>query len=221
MHPQNYGFRTIVLLDAGHGGIDAHGNYTTPAVNGKRFDHKDPTLNFHGIAGNSVFYEGVSNRRFARVLARYLMQMGIAVVPVYNDVIDTSLSDRTNRANAIHRAYGNSIFVSLHSNAGGGRGWEVYTTNGITQSDGLAAAISKETANICASRGYPMRGNANSVVGHKEADFAVLRNTVMPAVLLETLFFDNLQEAKDLDNTAIIEGFCAAYARGIAAFIGQ
>lgn len=216
----NFGTRTLVLLDAGHGGLDADMRYTTPPTTGKRFDHKDKSLNFHGIPGNSEFLEGVSNRRFARVLSRYLMAMGIPVLPVYHDVLDSGRRARADAANVLHRANGgNSIFISLHSNAGQGRGWEIFTTEGITRSDQLAQCIAESTAPMLQNAGYPMRGNTRGIRGHKEEDWDVLRLTAMPAVLIETLFFDTLDEAIALDQLPTIEAFCTAYANGIARFI--
>ncbi len=222
MYPTNYGTRTLVLIDAGHGGLNAALQYTTPPVNGKRFDHEDRSLNFHGIDGNSVFYEGVSNRRFARVLGRTLMGMGVPVLPVYDDVLDTTLRARSDRANALHRAYGgNTIFVSLHSNAGKGSGWEIFTTKGITRADKLAECIAESSRPMLQNNGYPMRGKAHGIAGKKEEDWAVLAGTIMPAVLIETLFFDNQKEAKELNNLLVIEEFCRAYAQGIWQYISN
>lgn len=224
MNRPNYNFpsQNLVLLDAGHGGLDAQLNYTTAPRNGKRFDHKDKSLNFHGITGNSVFYEGVSNRFFARVLSQKLMQLGVPVLPVYHDHLDTSLDNRTTLANAYHRAHQRVILVSLHSNAASAgslaEGWEIYTSVGTTQSDALATNIAKFTHGTLKKYGCKVRGSRG---GLREKDFHMVVKSAMPAVLIETLFFDNLREAKLLDSLGFVNDMCEAYANGILAFLQE
>jgi N-acetylmuramoyl-L-alanine amidase len=217
-YPRNYGTRTLVLIDAGHGGLNAVGEYTTPPTTGKRFDHKDKSLCFHGIAQNSVFYEGVSNRIFARQFARELQALNIPCLPIFDDVADTALSARTNLANALHTAYNrNTLLVSLHSNAsskGAARGWEIYTSAGQTRSDALAAHIQSATLPLMQTQSIQNRGT-------REANFHMLTASAMPAVLIETLFFDNLQDALLLNNTTLISEFCKAYAQGVARFLAS
>jgi N-acetylmuramoyl-L-alanine amidase len=215
MSRPNYNFPSsnLVLLDAGHGGLDAQGKYTTDPRNGKWFDHKDKSLNFHGIAGNSVFYEGVSNRFFARALSQQLMQLGVPVLPVYHDHLDTSLSNRAALANAYHKLHQRAILVSLHSNATqGAHGWEIHTTRGTTQADPLAKSIENHSAGVLQK--YTLRNR-----GQKENNFTILATTNMPSVLIESLFFDNLREAKLLDMPAFVTELSAAYANGILAFL--
>lgn len=224
MSRPNYNFPSpnLILLDAGHGGLDAQLNYTTPPVNGKRFDHKDKALNFHGIAGNSVFYEGVSNRFFARALSQKLMQLGVPVLPVYHDHIDTSLDNRTSLANAYHKLHQRAVLVSLHSNAAAAgslaEGWEIYTSVGTTQSDAMATSIAKFTHGALKKYGCKIRGERG---GLREKDFHMVSKSTMPAVLIETLFFDNLHEAQLLDKPQFVADMAGAYANGIIAFLQE
>ncbi len=52
--------------------------------------------------------------------------------------------------------------------------------------------------------------------GKKRADFVVLRNTNMPAVLLENLFVDNQKDAAKLKDAAFLDGLAGAIAEGMA-----
>lgn len=51
--------------------------------------------------------------------------------------------------------------------------------------------------------------------GQKTANFAVLRETEMPAVLTESLFIDHSQDAKLLKNRSTIEAIVAGHREGI------
>lgn len=203
---------TVVVIDAGHGGLDANGKYTTPAINGKFFDHKDKSLSFHGIAGNSVFYEGVFNRIMARKLAYDLAALGIQSVNCYNDVTDTPLSRRVALSNNIHRLYLNTIVASLHANAGGGSGAEIFTSVGLTSSDKLAKSVELELRPTLSVYGRPNRGT-------KEANYTMVKDTAAPAILIEYDFFDTLQGAKLLNNVAYQNALSSATAQGIYKYL--
>lgn len=149
-----------VMLDAGHGGLDARGRYTTDPKTGKFFDHKDKALAFHGIPNNSVFYEGVFNRILANKTRFALAKRRISAMNVYHSVSDNSLQSRTDLANAVHSATrGQTIYFSLHSNASKARGWEIFTSAGQTRSDRLATIIGQKVAPIFAKYGLPQRSD--------------------------------------------------------------
>lgn len=122
-----------------------------------------------------------------------------------------SLSFRSDDANQ----WGAAIFVSVHINAGGGTGFESYRyigTAGETQR--LHNSIHSNTLS-------DMRGGGSiRDRGTKTADFAVLRQTRMPAVLTENLFIDTQQDANLLGNPEFRYRAARGHARGIAAFFG-
>jgi N-acetylmuramoyl-L-alanine amidase len=55
----------------------------------------------------------------------------------------------------------------------------------------------------------------------KEARFYVLTRTVMPAVLIEHLFFDNYQDARLLMDPETVDRFAEAQVRTIIDFINN
>jgi N-acetylmuramoyl-L-alanine amidase len=106
-----------------------------------------------------------------------------------------SLSERAAFANQA----GADLFVSIHVNAGGGTGYESHVHPAAPQGEiSIARSIHTALADFYAQKGFPDRGL-------KRSDFAVLRETKMPAVLLENLFIDNPKDAAFLrDNLPAI-----------------
>jgi N-acetylmuramoyl-L-alanine amidase len=200
-----------VYLDAGHSGLDKAGKYLTP---GKRFKHVKGV--FHG---NGYFYEGVWNRTLTNLVARKLSQLSIPHIIVSHDYLDTSLEERVDRANWYHRNYKSGIFISNHANASAShlaRGFEVYTSRGRTKADPLADLHWNNVNELLGKPGtIQMRSDKSDGDLDREAGFYVLRQTVMPAMLVEHLFFDNYLDALLLMNDDVIDKFAEAQVRTI------
>lgn len=205
--------KLIIYLDAGHGGIDAADRYTTAPS--KMFAHASG--DFHK---GSTFYEGVSNRVFAALVTDALEAQGFIVIPCFDAVADTSLTSRTTIANRhLNRAYKQDkniagLFISLHSDAHNGtaRGFTCYSAENARTSALASAAISE------ALKSTLVRSFSVTARTPKQKNFSVLRNTVMPAVLVENLFFDNLQDATLLMRADYQKAFALALADGVATY---
>lgn len=116
-----------------------------------------------------------------------------------------SLSDRAAIANKL----GADLFVSIHVNAGGGTGFESFIYNSaLAQTELIREKIHKLIAAFYASQGLSDRGM-------KRANFAVLRQTVMPSVLLENLFIDNQKDASKLNDAGFRKGIAATVSDSI------
>jgi len=172
------------LLDAGHGGLTKDGKYTTGPA--KMFTFPD------GV----TVYEGVINRKIADLVYNALESKQIDFALVYDDVEDTPLSQRTMTADNVYRKDKRAVYLSVHSNAGGGSGFEIFTSPGQTKSDKIANIFCE----IYQKRfpGFPFRADKSDGDADKEADFYVLRKTDCPALLVENLFFDNRTDANFL-----------------------
>lgn len=188
-----------IYIDAGHGGINSKGHYTTS--NGKLYNH----LSF-------VFYEGYWNRIYVDEFIK--QSAGIFnVVKVYNDVTDTSLKNRVSIANTYNDLIKptQSIYLSFHSNAfnGKARGWSIFTSKGVTKSDYYANHIIKGMESLLAKyNNFSIRNYINKELQRDyEENFYVLKNTKIPAVLIENLFFDNLEDANLIMNTQFIKDY--------------
>lgn len=169
----NYHF----LLDAGHGGI-VNGQYVTA---GKR----SPLW----PDGRQLF-EGVSNRMIVRRIFQLCQNAGISCTILVPEEQDISLGERVRRANAI-ASKTPSIFISVHSNAGGGTGWEIFTTPGLTNSDKVATIMFNSARKFLPT--FKMRVDFSDGDPDQEALFYVIKNTICPAVLTENLFMDTLK----------------------------
>lgn len=105
--------------------------------------------------------------------------------------LGASLRERCDYANGI----GAMAFISIHANAAESKaahGFEVFTSPGETGADFIASSIFTHI-----HRAFPeLRARTDYDDGDpdKEANFFVLRNTQMPAVLVELAFITNFSE---------------------------
>lgn len=176
------------VIDAGHGGMDMAGKYTTDPKKNKKFTFPD---------GHTV-YEGVINRNIARLVEAHLKARGVLFVRAYDNVQDWPLLKRVKVANDLHTTNKPVIYLSIHSNAGKGKGFEFFTSKGQTKSDKVADVFINTYMNRFPQ--FPMRVDKADGDLDKEADYTVLTETKCPAVLVENLFFDNRAEADYLES---------------------
>lgn len=123
-----------------------------------------------------------------------------------------SLSARANTANA----WGADVFVSLHSNAVGGSGWND-TAHGLTAWIYAAGGKREELARSLLTN-YETAGVELFGAQLYTARFAVLARTNMPAVLIEHLFHTCRSDVDLLLNTAYLDKLAYAAACGIAEY---
>jgi N-acetylmuramoyl-L-alanine amidase len=174
-------FKHCIFLDAGHGGREASGCYTTAPS--KMWDLKKGT--FHN---GSIFYEGVKNREYADIIAAKLVSKGINVVKIYHPWLDTPLNKRIEVANYYHNNIQPGIFFSEHSNVSSdnnGRGFSIWTSIKQDKSDILACEFVK----------MYKEDLSNDITKYFIDELYILKETDMPALLAENLFFDQYDDA--------------------------
>ena len=134
------------------------------------------------------------------LLQKYLENAGIEVVDCFQD---DDLGLVCESANAMEA----DAFISIHCNAAESRqahGTETFCYGRGTKAEMLAGCIQEQICN---------RFDDLTDRGVKTANFYVLRNTSMPAVLVETAFITNELDANKLRYCQ--EDFARAIARGV------
>jgi N-acetylmuramoyl-L-alanine amidase len=131
---------------------------------------------------------------------------GVKVYLTREKDVFLSLSERADFANRLNADH----FCSIHINAGGGKGFESYIYNGSYPSKPKTQALRNVLHDtIVSETGFYNRGK-------KEANYAVLRETNMPAVLTENGFIDNSSDAAFLKSDDNLRKIALAHAHGLA-----
>jgi N-acetylmuramoyl-L-alanine amidase len=155
---------------------------------------------------------------FNSVVARYVADTllhdyeKVEILLTHSDDRDVPLKERTDRANA----WKADLFVSIHANASGNdwsaaQGIETYVyTSRPEAAVALANAVQR---NLIRMTGRPDRGV-------KSADFHVLRETKMTAILIECGFMTNRQECELLKSDDYRRKCAAAIVQGIVETYG-
>lgn len=166
-----------------------------------------------GATGNGLREQDITYY-IAEELKPLLERNGFEVIMTRNSLKDNvsteSVSASLARRAEIANRSGADLFISIHCNAGGGTGTETYYCTGSGESKVLASFIQDGMLDAVGLRNR----------GVKSARYAVLRNTNMPAALLETAFIDNAADAKYLADAEWREAFAEGIARGICDFVG-
>lgn len=151
--------------------------------------------------------------RTAYLVKKELEQLGYRVVMTRARDIYISLSSRAQVANRRAEA----LFVSLHYNSSASpsaKGVEIYYYG---KGEGPRAQQSKKMASSVLK--HLVRTTGCHSRGIKRGNFLVIRETEMPAVLIEGGFLTNHEERSLLTTPAYLEKLAKGVARGIDEFV--
>ena len=172
-------------------GIDAgHGLHTAGKRCAKQFDINETR-------------EWMLNNRVATKVCEILNRSGVETIRL-DDITgntDIDLNTRCRKANSL----GLDLVVSIHHNAGGGTGIEIFVYN--------QACLNGETgrmARIVLEKAIEATGMTNR--GVKTQNFAIIRDTKMKACLIECGFMDNEHDTPLI----LTEEYANKVANGIA-----
>ena len=177
------------IFDNGHGGI-IDGVYQTAGKRSRVWED------------GTILYEGEFNRSIVNRLVKLCRAKNIECVNLVDTQQEVSLRKRTDAANDIYREQLQKdgkpcIYISVHANGfnqESAHGWGVYTSIGETKSDKIASVLFKKA--MAEFPDHKMRSDRTDKDSDKEANFWVLRKTVMPAILSENFFMTNREECK-------------------------
>ena len=166
-----------------------------------------------GSDSGAVGPTGVQEKIVALLVAievwRQLIRAGYEVFMTRDSDIDVSLGQRVQMANDIE----SDLFLSIHCNAYTDRtanGTETYHFPGSEAGKKLAGAIQFDLVAQLKRRDR----------GVRNANFAVLRETNMPAALVEIAFVSNPEEEGLLENSIFQVKAARAIVTGIARYLG-
>jgi N-acetylmuramoyl-L-alanine amidase len=118
--------------------------------------------------------------------------------------IAVPLSERAAKANR----WGADVYVSIHVNAGGGTGYEDYIYEGLSDHSTTARIRDIIHEEVIRATGFRDRGK-------KKANFYVLRETIMPAILTENGFVDGKEDAEKLKDPAFLQKIARGHVNGL------
>lgn len=177
-----------IVLDAGHG-FETQGKRSPDGM--KEYDF---------------------NRKVA-LFARDLLSQyeGVEVIFTHSDHDDVALQTRTSKANSLKA----DLFISIHANAYGSGGWSsaegIETYIYTSQPKEAMSLAQKVHQNLIIATGLKNRGI-------KTANFHVLRETHMTAILVECGFMTNKEEIKLLRSEYYQRTCAEAIVSGVAQF---
>lgn len=202
-----------IILDPGHGGVDENGNYVTAPSKMYKFND------------GFTIYEGEINRIQAREIEKSFKAFpdwdrNVLFTVDPDDSKDVSLRERVNFINSFDPK--ETICLSIHNNAGGGSGFEIYTHYGYSLSDELATEIYESIKPLYKKFSLPMRSDkASDGDVDKEIELYMTKRTKCWTVLLEGLFFDNRSDAVLLKNRSFNEEYAFSVTAGVMNFINK
>lgn len=184
----------LICLDPGHGF----------ATSGKR-------------SPDSKYYEYEHNWDMCLKLKASLERCGFKTMMTRSDpYTDTTLNKRCKLANNA----GADLFISMHSNAAGNGGW--YNARGWSIFVYSTGGTSYKIASMINNTAFPGIKNSFGLKtrGVLTGNFAVIRDTKMPAVLIESAFHDNREDVSLLISQTFRRAHCEYIVKGVCKYYG-
>lgn len=186
--------KTVIIIDPGHGGDD---------------------FGTHSL-GTPQYHEKYLNLSTAFLVRNFLRQFGYQVIMTRIDDTFIALDERAEFANS----QSPRLFVSIHYNSApstDAEGIEVFYY--ATDDDVMRAARSKVLAQCVHNRS--IQNTKAKSRGVKHGNFAVIRKTNMPAILIEGGFLTNAKEMEKIKDAAYMKSLALAIAQGIQDYLAK
>jgi N-acetylmuramoyl-L-alanine amidase len=192
--PKSKAVKGVIILDPGHGGED-YGTHSS---------------------GTPKYHEKYLNLSTAKLVQTYLQTFGYTVQMTRTDDTFIALDKRAAFAN--ERAP--KLFISIHYNSAPSPeadGIEVFYFR--TDEDKTRVNRSKQLAQSILDK--VVKNTAARSRGVKHGNYAVIRETKMPAVLIEGGFLTNYAEMEKIKDSAYLKQLSLGIAQGIDSFLAK
>lgn len=158
-----------------------------------------------GAVGNGLKEKEI-NLQVLLACQSELVRHGVTVIASRTKDENDRVAEETREANAS----GAEIAVSFHINASGGDGFEAFYYTNSNKGKKLAA--------ICEKYVKELGQNSRGLKSGNHLYF--IKNTTMPAVLVESFFIDNVKDVTIGDKLDEQKAFGVAYAKAILEYLG-
>lgn len=167
----------------------------------------------HGGSDPGAVANGLREKDLTMKIGKMIGDMlgeyeGVQVIYTRTDDRFLELSERAAIANKAKADF----FLSVHINSGGGTGFESFIFN---NPDAKTVAYQ----NVIHGEIVRAIGNVKDR-GKKRANYAVLRETKMPAILTENLFIDNANDAAKLKSEQFLQQIAYGHVIGLEKAFG-
>lgn len=166
-----------------------------------------------GATGNGLLEKNVVLDIAKRIGNKLKEYSDVEVMQSRTTDVFLELSERADKANQ----WGANCFISIHCNAfptSSAKGFETYRYNGTVESGTVALQ------NVLHEEIMRQIGGNIEDRGKKSANFAVLRETHMAAILGENLFVSNSTDAALLKTSSFLDRIAQGYVIGLEKFYG-
>jgi N-acetylmuramoyl-L-alanine amidase len=168
----------------------------------------------HGGKDPGAVANGLKEKDLTLAIVKHIGCMlseyeGVEVFYTRTDDRFLELEERAEIANKLNADF----FCSIHINSGGGTGFESYIFNDTKNTKTIACQ------NVLHQEIMKAIGNVKDR-GEKRANYAVLRETKMPAILTENLFIDNANDATRLKSEQFLLQIAHGHVQGIVKAFG-
>jgi N-acetylmuramoyl-L-alanine amidase len=167
----------------------------------------------NGASGNGLNEKNVVLELAKRVEAKLKEYKNVQVLQTRTTDVFLELSERTDKANQ----WGADAFVSFHCNSApdsSAKGFESFVYNGSIGPDTIAFQ------NVMHQEILRQIGANVIDRGKKRANFHVLRESHMKAILVENLFVSNASDASLLKQSPFLDRLAQGYVTGLEKFFG-
>lgn len=166
-----------------------------------------------GAIGNGLYEKNVTLDLTKRIAIKLKQYKNVEVMQTRTTDIFLELSERTKKANK----WGADVFISLHLNSATStqaRGFESFVYNGSINPDTTALQ------NVMHQEIFRVIGASSPNRGKKRANFHVLRESNMRALLVENLFISSPQDSALLKKSSFLDSLAQGYVNGLEKYFG-